>query len=170
MSLLQIGPNRGKNSKHGWHGTPTYAIWGAMIQRCGNPKAQEYHRYGGRGIKVCERWLRFEHFLADMGLRPDGLTIDRKNNDRDYCPENCRWATRREQQQNTIQNRNFTFNGETLCISEWARRMGFTKKILRDRLIKLGWGVQKALTTPPQQRHIRNGTDTISVGKDPIAV
>jgi hypothetical protein len=87
---------------HTWAGggTPTYKTWSSMVRRCSNPKAGGWERYGGRGIKVCERWLKFDNFLADMGKRPPNLTLDRKNNDGNYEPGNCRWATRSEQQHN----------------------------------------------------------------------
>jgi hypothetical protein len=84
------------NIKHGMHSTHIYFVWRTMIQRCNNPNAGFYHRYGGRGIKVCDRWLKFEKFLEDMGERPDGMTIDRINNDGNYEPSNCRWVTHKE--------------------------------------------------------------------------
>lgn len=88
-------------TKHGRSRSPTYRSWVSMIQRCTNPNATHYHRYGGRGISVCARWRKFDNFLADMGERKSTqFTIDRINNDSDYQPNNCRWSTRREQSQN----------------------------------------------------------------------
>lgn len=88
------------NLKHSMSRTPIYKSWDGMIQRCRNPNATGYENYGGRGIKVCERWLEFANFLADMGARPAHLTLDRIDNDGNYEPSNCRWASRKQQQQN----------------------------------------------------------------------
>jgi len=86
--------------KHGLTRTPTHICWTNMRQRCGNPKYPKYADYGGRGITVCERWTTFDNFLADMGEQPDGLTIERENNDKGYGPGNCKWATYKEQANN----------------------------------------------------------------------
>lgn len=88
--------NAQNNIQHGRHRDPVYGVWQSMIQRCSNPKAHFYNRYGGRGIKVCDRWLKFEYFIEDMGERPKGMTIDRINNDGNYEPSNCRWVSHKD--------------------------------------------------------------------------
>jgi hypothetical protein len=139
------------NKKHGF--TPRgcipkiYRVWGSMHARCSNPKHQAYANYGGRGITVCARWAKFENFLADMGDAPAGKSLDRRENDRGYSKDNCRWATPQEQRQNTRANVRITYRGETLCTSEWAHRVGISRHLLWARL-HAGWEVSRALTTP----------------------
>ena len=98
-TINQQGKNNG-NYKHGMCGTPEYRAWGGMIQRCTNPKDRTFKNYGGRDIQVCDRWRKFTNFFSDMGLRPEGLSIDRINNNGNYEKSNCRWATWIEQNNN----------------------------------------------------------------------
>lgn len=129
-----------------------YAVWRAIKQRCCNPTHRKYHCYGGRGIKMCERWRNSFHvFLQDVGPRPSAeYWIERINNDGNYEIGNVKWATAFEQCRNRRQNRNITFNGETLCVTDWAKRIGMSKSTLRDRLAS-GWSVSDALTLPVQK-------------------
>jgi hypothetical protein len=128
---------------------PTYDSWRAMLERCRNPNNRAYARYGGRGVKVCERWLDFACFFQDMGQRPDGLTLERKNSDKDYEPSNCEWATRQRQSVNRSTTRNLTVKGQTKSITEWARDVGIGRDTIRDRLAK-GWSHEDAVLKPPR--------------------
>lgn len=110
--------------RHGRTGTYEHDVWVGMQQRCFNPKNRAYPRYGGRGITVCERWRTFENFLADMGEAPDGCTLDRRDNDGPYAPENCRWATRSEQGRNRGVNRIVEYAGERITLVELSERTG----------------------------------------------
>jgi len=137
--------------KHGGkNGFPReYEIWLQMRYRCYKPQNKDYHRYGGRGITVCDRWrFDFGAFLADMGARPTRKhSIDRIDNDGNYEPSNCRWATPQQQADNTPKKGRFlTLAEETLNQTEWARKLGISRSALRRRLEL--WPVEKALTTP----------------------
>lgn len=138
-----------RNTTHGLAGSPTHNCWVNIKQRCENPKASGYSKYGAKGIRLCDRWRSFENFLADMGERPTGMTIDRIENSKGYEPGNCRWATQRQQQNNRSNNTHITFNDETLTIMEWSRRTGFGRTTIIHRLDDLGWSVEEALTVPP---------------------
>ncbi len=130
--------------------TREYRAWDAMIQRCTNPSNKTFPRYGGRGVAVCQRWLTDSaHFLADMGRCPEGHQIERIDNDGNYEPSNCRWATRLEQARNKSANVRLTHNGETLCLQEWANRVGIRRETIRHRL-KKGWPIEQALTVLPK--------------------
>jgi hypothetical protein len=120
-----------------------------MKSRCYNPRNNRYYRYGARGIQVCDRWLHsFENFLADMGPRPSPKhSIDRIDNDKDYCPENCKWSTAREQARNRSSCRYLEHNGRRMLISDWAAELGVNRALLTKRL-KRGWSVEQTLTTP----------------------
>lgn len=126
---------------------PEYSVWSSMKDRCGNPKTKNFGDYGGRGIKVCERWLSFENFADDMGPRPEGHSIERRDNNGNYEPGNCFWATRLEQNRNTRRNRFLTHNDETKCITEWTALKGFKENTIRQRLF-MGWEVSRAIETP----------------------
>lgn len=138
-----------KSVSHGLSHTKEHAIWRSMIRRCHNPDDSGYADYGGRGIAVCELWrTSFEAFIKDMGPRPSVKhTVDRTDNDGCYCPENCRWATRSEQQKNTRRNVLLAFNGETHCLSEWAELVGIHRSTLQYRM-RLGWTAEQVLTAP----------------------
>jgi hypothetical protein len=135
---------------HGASGTPEHSIWCGICARCSNPSHKQYADYGGRGIFVCARWSGengFAHFLADMGPRPSSKhSVDRKDNNGPYSPDNCRWATQKEQNRNTRQNTVLRFNGAEMCVADWADATGISQSVIRRRL-KLGWSVEKALKT-----------------------
>jgi hypothetical protein len=145
--------------KHGenQHNSPEYVAWTSTKQRCTNTNDPYYHRYGGRGIRVCNRWLGddgFKNFIEDMGRRPTPKhTLDRfPDKDGHYSKENCRWATPSEQARNRITNRLITYLGETLPLVEWAQRYGLSRSRLRDRL-ENNWPIEKALTEPVQEKY-----------------
>lgn len=125
-----------------------YKCWSNMKARCLYKSTKYWDRYGGRGIKVCERWLNsFENFLADMGRCPQGMTIGRIDNDGHYTPSNCRWETRTQQQRNRSNSRRFTFKGQSKTVPEFAESVGISERTIRSRL-QYGWSIYKALTTP----------------------
>ena len=138
--------------KHHLSGTSEYDTWHQMINRCYNSAFIYYPLYGGRGISVCDRWRHsVEHFYADMGPKPSPEhTLERIDNDASYSPENCRWATKKEQARNRRSTRFLTHNGETLSMAEWAERIGVSPNAMYMRLRK-GWSVERAVTTPRQQ-------------------
>ena len=132
--------------------TPTYCSWQGMINRCTRPTHNRYSRYGGRGIKVCERWLSsFENFLADLGEKPAGMSLDRIKTDGDYEPGNCRWATSGEQARNTSRNVMLTAFGKTQCVMAWASECGISYSGLVKRL-KKGMTVEEAVSMPVKGR------------------
>ena len=121
---------------HGMTKTRTYKTWNGIIQRCLNSKNSSYHHYGGRGITVCNRWLKFENFYVDMGDRPDDMSIDRIDNDGNYEPDNCRWATQKEQTRNARSNRLILYNGETKTMVEWSETLGLSYATITNRVYK----------------------------------
>lgn len=132
---------------HGMVGTPTYGTWAAMKERCLNPKHHAAHNYSERGITIVERWLVFDNFYADMGDRPANTTLDRENNDRGYSKENCRWATKSEQGNNTRMNVPLTYAGRTQNMAQWAIELRIAPNTLSWRIAH-GWSTERVLTQP----------------------
>src|ERR1017187_9182240 len=133
--------------KHGNAGktrTPEYVSWSAMLTRCFNSDSNSYPDYGGRGISVCDRWTNsFKTFLKDMGKRPDGCSLERIDNNGDYCPENCRWATKKDQSRNQRTSIMVTHDDKTQCITAWAEELGADDAAIRRRIGR-GWSLQDA--------------------------
>lgn len=129
-----IGEATRKRCKtHGGSRTPEYRSWKMMRHRCRAEK-----NYAGRGIGVCRRWRRFSNFLADMGERPPGTSLERRNNDKGYSPGNCVWATKKVQLRNTRRNVNFTHNGKTQCLAAWCEELGLIYETVYSRLRRNG--------------------------------
>ena len=140
-----------RSTTHGMEGTRLYRIYCGMISRCYRPSQKNFPRYGGRGIKVCDEWLNgFEAFCkwAMLNGYSDNLTLDRIDNDKNYCPENCRWTTRKEQQNNKRNNRLITYNGKTKTMQQWADELGMDSRTIYNRINCLHWSIEKALSTP----------------------
>ena len=140
--------NEGNNKKHGDRGTRLYTIWKGIRERCNTPSCISYPRYGGRGIKVCDEWKDYTLFKAwalSHGY-DDGLTIDRIDVNGDYEPQNCRWATYKEQARNKRNNHFLSYEGKMLTLAEWSEITGIKIGTLHSR-IKSGWTIEKALTT-----------------------
>ncbi len=134
-----------RNKKHGYSETKIYDVWSKMRSRCLNKNDKRFSDYGGRGIKICKRWDRFENFLKDMGDRPEGRQIDRIDNDGNYEPSNCRWATRKENSSNKRNSVILKCGGIKKTMSEWSRILGIKHSTLQWRVKT--WGIKKALTT-----------------------
>lgn len=135
-----------KTTSHNQTQSPEYSSWSSMKSRCLNKNAPNYHNYGGRGIGVCQRWLDFKNFLEDMGPRPKGTTLERIDNDGNYCPENCRWASSQDQHRNTRANKNLTYKGKTQCQAAWADEFGIRRNTFQKRIAN-GWSMHRALYT-----------------------
>lgn len=143
-----------KNTTHGQSGTRLYWIWGGMINRCTNSTMHNYNNYGGRGITVCDEWRTFEPFYEwaiTNGYRED-LTIDRIDTNGNYCPENCRWATPKQQANNKRNNRLLTLNGITHTMTEWSEITGLSVTCICLRLDRYRWSVEDALTKPSKYK------------------
>lgn len=153
-----------RSRTHGKRQSVEYRCWTHIKTRCCNPRSKSYPNYGGRGISVCPEWLSsFETFYSDMGPRPSGKdSIERIDNNGNYEPSNCRWATSQEQRANQRQRRityriTLTHNDETLPLPEWSERTGISIDSIRARL-KMGWSVEDALTRPLRKDRRRAGS------------
>ena len=147
-----------RNVRHGMYGTRLYRVWNNMKNRCYGENNPSYERYGGRGIAVCDEWLDFNNFYdwsIKNGYKEESnygeCTLDRIDNNGDYCPENCRWVSLGDQQRNKSSNHLITYNGETRSIVEWAELLQIDPSVIRTRLYR-GWDEVSALTFPPRKR------------------
>lgn len=140
-----------RNTTHGKNRTVEYTTWARMKTRCYDPNGSQYKNYGNRGIRVCDRWLNsFENFLADMGKRPSNQhSIERKNNNGNYEPKNCKWALPIEQANNTRKNKNITFQNRTQSLSMWCRELNLSYGTTHARF-GMGWSATRAFTEPIQ--------------------
>ncbi|SRR5258705_7102298 len=144
--VRKLKPRHGHCGRH--NESPTYKSWKSMLNRCYFKSCQNYKNYGGRGISVCDRWrYSFSNFLADMGIRPDGLSLDRINVNGNYEPGNCKWSTVIEQHSNTRRNVILTVNEITGTMAHLARHFGITRFQANHRL-KLGWSPERTFLTP----------------------
>jgi hypothetical protein len=129
-----------------------YSAWLSMRDRCYNPNAKQFKNYGARGIRVCERWMKnFTAFYEDMGNSPEGMTLDRIDNNGDYEPGNCRWASHKQQNRNKRDNAFLELNGERRTVAEWAEYLGVGYSTLHERK-RAGWTEEEILTTPVRRK------------------
>lgn len=137
-----------RNRSHGMSNTSEYEIWCGIIKRC-----KSHERYAGRGLTVSGEWGSFENFYRDMGPRPSNLhSVERKDNDRGYCRENCVWATATVQNRNTRRNTVLHAFGKAQCLQDWADELRMNRATLRSRIFVHKWDVEKALTTPIRRK------------------
>jgi hypothetical protein len=139
------------NTKHGMSRTRVYSIWEGMKQRCTSPSSSYWHRYGSRGIKVCERWQSFENFYADLGEPPSKQhSLGRIDNDGDYEPSNVRWETLEQQNNNKVLNHKVTIDGVTKTLTQWAEENGLKPSTVMSR-VSYGWSDYDAVTLPSKR-------------------
>lgn len=156
-NLFDLGAHTRKhgmaNSRVKGYSNRAYGIWQAMKDRCANPNRKDYHCYGGKGVKVCDRWkTSFENFYADMGHPADGMTLERIDKDGDYCPENCKWADRKTQAANTSRNRTVEVDGVRRLASHVAVERGLPLATYRQRLYVYGWSLEEACGLVPRTK------------------
>ena len=142
------------NYRHGMTYSPEWRTWSSMLTRCNNEKSKCYRYYGAKGVSICERWRSFENFVADVGPRPAGTTLDRIDNSRGYEPENCRWATIDVQNRNRGSILMVEINGETKCVADWCDQLGIPRPRVYAR-IQSGMALYEAITKPVNQAMVR---------------
>ncbi len=145
---------RSRSLKHGMSKTIVYRCWQQMLQRCNNPKKLGYANYGARGISVCKRWSCFQKFFSDMGVPPNGMSLERVDNNGNYNPANCVWATYKQQARNTRNTRRFVIEGQLRTLSELVESVGINHSTLRFRL-RQGWSIEEALERPVRARRTK---------------
>jgi hypothetical protein len=145
---FQLKHGMAASKRNAFKPAPEYEAWLSMRKRCLGKQHKFYADYGGRGLRICRRWGKFENFYVDMGKRPRGKTLERINNNRGYTPRNCRWATMKEQAHNKRSCRMLTFRGATKTLSQWALIYKHPMPRIWMRIVKYGWSVRKALLTP----------------------
>lgn len=147
INLSTNNPSYRHGHKTSDHESPTYRAWKSMLRRCRKNTCKEYKDYGGRGISVCKDWYQFINFLKDMGVKPDGLQLDRKNNNGNYSKDNCRWTTASINARNKRNSIILTWGGQNKSVWDWADIVGINGGTIKRRLSR-GWTVEQALTTP----------------------
>lgn len=168
ISCLSCGTARRAKLRtiHGESKSNTFVIWALMHQRCGNEKSTGWKNYGGRGIRVCQRWASFSSFLSDMGHRPSKKhSLDRIDNEKDYSPENCKWSTRKEQNRNRRSSKFITAFNETKTLAEWSEKFGVNYGTILSRL-KFGWAAELAVTKPPAKVGINYKRSSTSIASN----
>jgi len=153
IAILETWPKKVKHKNHGYSDSATYKVWQGITKRCYNKNASNYYLYGGKGVRIAAAWREFEQFLQDMGARPSAKhSIERIDHRGNYTPDNCKWATIKEQARNKGNNRIIEINGEKKCLAEWIESLGVSPSTIRDRIYKLGWSEERAITTPVAKR------------------
>lgn len=142
--------------------TPEYEAWRQMIARCRDPRDTRWPRYGGLGVRVHEEWRSFDAFHGDMGRRPEGHVLSRRDMNGDYTPENCYWERREDARRRYRLTRTFAYEGETLSLADWSHRTGLPALTIRNRLLVLGWSVGQALGFEPRSLTRFRGPQVVS--------
>jgi hypothetical protein len=149
------------HTTHGLSKQPTWCSWQGAKGRCRNENNKDYHNYGGRGVQFCERWNDFNNFYEDMGERPDGMQLDRKNVNGNYEPSNCRWATPEEQANNRRNSKLYTYHEKTQPLSGWAKDYNININTLENRVYKLRMSFEAALLLPVTDRRFKTGANHV---------